>query len=104
MGRLACSPWCVFKGSDSAPPEKAAFPEWATACDSGPLSSFLLASFYPEASSLCYVFLLRIGSDALLVAMTTDTSDLRKEELISAHSLRGQSAIAEKARWKKMGQ
>lgn len=66
-------------------------------------SSFLLASFYSEASSVCCVFLLRSGSDALLVAMTTDTSNLRKEELISAHSLKGRSATAGKAWWKKHG-
>lgn len=67
------------------------------------LSSFLLASFYSEASSVCYILSLRSGSDALLVAMTTDTSNLRKEELISAHSLRGRSAIGQKAWWKKHG-
>jgi hypothetical protein len=27
MGGLARSPWCVFKGSDSAPPERAASPQ-----------------------------------------------------------------------------
>lgn len=51
---------------------------------------------------MCYV-LLSILLDALLVALTTDTSNLRKEELISAHSLRRQFAIVEKAWWKKHG-
>lgn len=108
MEGLACSPWCVFKGSDSAPPEKAAFPQSVPQHVAQALTILHVSLLFSSCQLLFRGFELalrclasRIGSDALLVAMTTDTSKLRKEELISAHSLRGQSAMVEKAQWEK---